>query len=80
MGGWVGVVVFVAQAALIGLLVHELLRRRRPARPGRHPGARCSGGVHVVKDERVTCECQGVSVMRDDGSDDVLVTIYGEEA
>lgn len=51
-------------------------RRRLVVFPGL---ASCSRAVHVVKDGRVTCECQGVSVLRvEDGGGDVQVTIYKE--
>lgn len=48
----------------------------RKLRQGERVG-RCSAGRHVVRDGRMTCDCAGVSLMRDD--EDVLVMVYERE-
>lgn len=40
--------------------------------------SRCVPGRHIVRDGRVTCDCQGTSVTRDPASDDVVVMVYNE--
>lgn len=79
-----------SDGVVLGLLIaagaltarSELRERRRRQRAasgwqavGPHVGPACRPGRHVVKDDRVTCECSAVSVVRDE-NDDVIVTIY----